>query len=56
MYKQDKKTKEWYQYEWRCEDTGEIDCKIEAFNGVCQFKDYAPYISFNVVECSQNNA
>lgn len=23
MWKQDKKTKEWYEYEWRCEDTGE---------------------------------
>lgn len=23
MWKQDKITKDWYEYEWRCEDTGE---------------------------------
>lgn len=40
----------------RKSDTEEIECMVERFNGVCQFKDYAPYISFNVVECPPNNA
>lgn len=28
MWKQDKKTKEWQEYEWICEDTGENPFKM----------------------------
>lgn len=32
-------------------ETEEVEVMVEKFNGVRQFKDYTPYISFNVSEC-----